>query len=63
MLVRDQRERGEAYRDRVKILVSSQDFAEMERRMSVVPDSSEYLADFWHRMLNGVLKARGEPTV
>jgi hypothetical protein len=53
--------RAEEYRARVKELVTAEDFAELEERRKVLPDSEEYAADFWHRQLKA-LTEKGETT-
>jgi hypothetical protein len=52
--------RAAEYKARVKELVTPEEFAALEERRKVLPDSEEYDADFWHRQLK-VLTERGGP--
>lgn len=49
---RELQARGDDFREQVRRLVSSEAFAEMERRRAILPPTSEYYADHWRRMRN-----------
>jgi hypothetical protein len=53
--------RAAEYRARVKGLVTAEEFAALEERRRVLPDSEEYAADFWHRRLNALTERGGPP--
>lgn len=54
---RELQERGDAFREQVRLLVSADVFAELDRRRSTLPSGPEYHADFWRHQLQTVAKA------
>ena len=53
---RDLQERGDTFREQVRLWVSADIFAELERRRSKLPPTSEYHADFWRQQAQAISK-------
>jgi hypothetical protein len=49
-------ERGNAFREQVRTLVSAEVLAELDRRRQECPDTPEYHADFWRHQLQALSK-------
>lgn len=46
---RELQQRGDAFREQVRGVLSADEFATLEARRAVLPKSPEYHADFWRR--------------
>ena len=53
---RELQERGDEFREQVRRLVSAEEFAELDRRRSTLPPTSEYHADFWRQQAQAISK-------
>jgi hypothetical protein len=53
--------RAAEYRDRVRQLLTPEEFAALKERRKVLPAGEEYEADFWRRQLRRLTEGGGTP--